>query len=337
MGVVDLTMKPFVVSLGDPAGIGPEVTAKAWESRHRAGLPPFFAVGDAHSITAVWDGPIHLIQDVSEVAGVFNDALPVWHLEASGPVAPGQPSHEGALMALKALEVGAGLARSGAAGALITGPVSKHQLYQIGYHHPGQTEFVAEHCGVSKANATMMLAGPSLRVVPVTIHVPYKDVPELLTIELIKARAHATAKGLQRNFGIGQPRLAIAGLNPHGGENGALGREEIDIVEPAVAQLRAEGIDISGPHPPDVMFTPQMRSTYDAALCLYHDQGLIPLKTLHFDEGVNITLGLPIIRTSPDHGTAFTIAGTNQAHPGAMIAAIAMAAEAARCRALCDA
>ena len=329
------TIQPFVVALGDPAGIGPEITAKAWEARQSAALKPFFAVGDAHSISAVWDGPLHHIDDVADVARVFGEALPVWHLESSGGVTPGIPTIEGALMALKSLEIGVGLARTGAAGALITGPVSKHQLYQIGYDHPGQTEYVAEACGVSKANATMMLAGPSLRVIPVTIHVPYKDVPALLSVELIKARAHATVKGLRRDFGIHQPRLVIAGLNPHAGENGALGREEIDIVAPAVRQLRDEGIDITGPHPPDAMFTAHMRQTYDAALCLYHDQGLIPLKALHFEEGVNMTLGLPIIRTSPDHGTAFPIAGRNEAHPGAMIAAIKMAAEAAHSRALC--
>ena len=328
-------MRPFVVSLGDPAGIGPEITAKAWEARRVAELPPFFAVGDANSITAVWDGPIQLIHDVDMVAEVFPEALPVLHLEASGPIVPGQPSTEGAHMALKSLELGTGLARSGAAGALITGPVSKSQLYTIGYDHPGQTEYVAQHCGVSPTNATMMLAGPTLRVVPITVHVPYKDVPGLLTIDLIKARAHATAKGLRRDFGIENPRLAIAGLNPHAGEGGALGREEIDIIEPALRQLHEEGLNVSGPYPPDAMFTPQMRRSYDAALCIYHDQGLIPLKTLHFDEGVNMTLGLPIIRTSPDHGTAFPIAGRNEAHPGAMIAAIALARDAARHRALC--
>ncbi len=300
-----------------------------------AELPPFFAVGDANSITAVWDGPIQLIHDVDMVAEVFPEALPVLHLEASGSIVPGQPSTEGAHMALKSLELGTGLARSGAAGALITGPVSKSQLYTIGYDHPGQTEYVAQHCGVSPTNATMMLAGPTLRVVPVTVHVPYKDVPGLLSIDLIKARAHATAKGLRRDFGIAQPRLAIAGLNPHAGEGGALGREEIEIIEPALRQLHEEGLNVSGPYPPDAMFTPQMRRSYDAALCIYHDQGLIPLKTLHFDEGVNMTLGLPIIRTSPDHGTAFPIAGRNEAHPGAMIAAIGLARDAARHRALC--
>lgn len=330
-------MQPFVVSLGDPAGIGPEITAKAWEARSEAGLLPFFAVGDIDSIRAVWDGPVQNIESADDAAGIFKDVLPVWHLESSGPVTPGHPTHEGALIAMKALEVGAGLARSGVAGALITAPVSKSQLYTVGFHYPGQTEFVAEQCGVSRSNATMMLAGPGLRVVPVTIHVPYKDVPALLTVELIKARAYATVRGLTRNFGIERPRLAIAGLNPHAGEGGTMGREEIDIVAPAVAELAAEGVNITGPHPPDAMFTPMMRATYDAALCLYHDQGLIPLKALHFDDGVNMTLGLPIVRTSPDHGTAFAIAGKNEAHPGAMIAAIRMAAEAAHHRSLIDA
>lgn len=330
-------MQLFVISLGDPAGIGPEITAKAWESRSQAGLAPFFAVGDIDSIRAVWNGPVQNIESSSDAAVIFDTALPVWHLESSGPITPGQPTHEGALVALKSLEVGAGLARSGGAGALITAPISKSQLYKIGFNYPGQTEFVAEHCGVSRSNATMLLAGPGLRVVPVTIHVPYKDVPALLTVELIKARAHATVRGLTRNFGIERPRLAIAGLNPHAGEDGSIGREEIDIIAPAVAELIAEGVDITGPHPPDGMFSPHMRESYDAALCLYHDQGLIPLKALYFDEGVNMTLGLPIVRTSPDHGTAFAIAGQDKAHPGAMIAAIRMAAEAAHHRARFDA
>ena len=330
-------MQPFVVSLGDPAGIGPEITAKAWEARDRSELPPFFAVGDAASIARVWSGPVENIESADEAVDVFSRALPVWHLESSGPITPGMPSYEGALMALKSLEVGAGLARSNAAGALITAPVSKSQLYKVGFPFPGQTEFVAEQCGLCSNNATMMLAGPSLRVVPVTIHIPYKDVPAALNVELIRARALATVRGLTRNFGIERPRLAIAGLNPHAGEDGTIGTEEIDIVAPAVAQLQKEGVDITGPHPPDAMFAPFMRETYDAALCLYHDQGLIPLKALDFDEGVNITLGLPIIRTSPDHGTAFGIAGQNKANPSAMIAAIRMAAEAARHRALVDA
>jgi 4-hydroxythreonine-4-phosphate dehydrogenase len=225
-----------------------------------------------------------------------------------------------------------GLARSGAAAALVTGPVSKAQLYSIGFSHPGQTEFIAERCGISADNVVMMLAGPTLRTVPVTTHVALRDVPALLSVELIVAKARATERGLIRNFGIERPRLAIAGFNPHAGEGGALGREEIEIVAPAIEILREEGIDTIGPLAADTMFHARARAQYDAALCLYHDQALIPLKTLHFDEGVNMTLGLPIIRTAPDHGTAFEIAGKNRAEPGAMIASIALAASCAEIR-----
>ncbi|CAN5452577.1 hypothetical protein BH09PSE4_BH09PSE4_21690 [soil metagenome] len=224
------------------------------------------------------------------------------------------------------------MVRSNAAGALVTGPVSKSQLYQIGFTYPGQTEFVAERCGIAKENAVMMLAGPSLRVVPMTTHVGLATVSGSLSVDLIVAKARATARGLWRNFGIENPRLAFAGFNPHAGEQGEIGREEIDFIAPAIDILRAEGIDAVGPFAADTMFHERARSQYDVALCCYHDQALVPLKTLHFDEGVNITLGLPIVRTSPDHGTAFGIAGTDQANPGAMIAAIAMASEAVRHR-----
>lgn len=325
--------KPFVISLGDPAGIGPEITVKAWQLRQREKLPPFFAVGDIGSLAAIWDGPVVRIDNAEEGGEAFDEGLPIIHLPGCENVRPGSPSLDGAQCALNALEIGAGLARSGGARGLITAPVSKHQLYQVGYTHSGQTEFIAERCGVSKTNAVMMLAGGDLRVVPVTTHVPLAQVAGLLTVDLIVARAHATVRGLQRSFGIDQPRLAVAGFNPHAGENGALGTEEQTVIAPAIERLRAEGIDASGPFTPDAMFTPRTRVTYDAALCMYHDQALIPLKTLYFDEGVNVTLGLPIVRTSPDHGTAFEIAGQDKAHPGAMIAAIRMAEQMARHRA----
>jgi 4-hydroxythreonine-4-phosphate dehydrogenase len=215
---------------------------------------------------------------------------------------------------------------------VITGPVSKQQLYGIGFAHPGQTEFVAERCGVAPANVAMMLAGPTLRTVPVTTHMPLAEVASQLTIGLVEARGRAALRGLQRNFGIAEPRLAVAAFNPHAGEGGTLGREEIDIIEPAIEALRAEGWRVTGPHPADTMFHQAARARYDAALCIYHDQALIPLKALHFDEGVNITLGLPIVRTSPDHGTAFDIAGEDRADPRAMAAAIRMAAECAAFR-----
>jgi 4-hydroxythreonine-4-phosphate dehydrogenase len=324
---------PIAIALGDPSGIGPEITAKAWVARGIQNLPSFFAVGDVRSIEAVWRGPVTRITDPSHAAHVFPDALPVMQVEDAGPIVPGEPNAEGARCALASVEIAIGLARSGAAGALVTGPVSKAQLYDIGFTHPGQTEFIAERCGIAAANAVMMLAGPSLRVVPVTTHIALGDVAATLSPELIACKARATAKGLIRNFGVSNPRLAFAGFNPHAGESGQMGREEIEIIIPAIEQLRSEGIDAQGPFAADGMFQARKRATYDAAICCYHDQALIPLKTLHFDDGVNITLGLPIVRTSPDHGTAFNIAGKGQAEPGAMIAAIRMAASAAHWRA----
>lgn len=324
---------PLAISMGDPAGIGPEIIAKAWAVRRRARLAPFFAVGDARAIGRVWTGPIATIDSPDAATAAFAKALPVLSIEDAGAITPGLPDADGARCALHALELATGLARNGAAGALVTGPVSKAQLYNIGFTHPGQTEFVAERVGVAGENAVMMLAGPSLRVVPITTHVALADVPGLLNIDLITAKARATARGLERNFGIANPRLAFAGFNPHAGEQGAIGREEIDILIPAIEQLRSEGIDATGPFASDAMFHERARKHYDAALCCYHDQALIPIKTLHFDEGVNITLGLPIVRTSPDHGTAFAIAGQDKAEPGAMIAAIRMAHEAAQRRA----
>ena len=317
----------LAVSLGDPAGIGPEVTAKAWERREAEGLPPFFAVGSPDAVAAVWDGPIEIVAGPDEAVDCFRRALPLIRVAGGGDSMPGRPTLEGARATLDSLELAVGLARSGAAAALVTGPVSKAQLYAVGFTYPGQTEFVAERCGVAADMVAMMLAGPTLRTVPVTTHVPLREVPDLVTPELIVAKGRTTIRELRRKFGIARPRLAVAGLNPHAGENGALGREEIDIVIPAVERLREEDADVIGPLAADTMFHARMRSTYDAALCLYHDQALVPLKTLHFDEGVNITLGLPLVRTSPDHGTAFPIAGRNRAESGAMIAALKLAAE----------
>ncbi len=327
-----MDISPLAVALGDPAGIGPEIVAKAWDARDRHGLPAFFAVGDRRSIQAVWQGPVELIASPDEAADCFGRALPLIQIEDTAAIIPGEPDLAGARCALDSLELAAGLARSPMVGGLVTAPVAKHQMYAIGFSHPGQTEFVAERCGIASANAVMMLIGPTLRAVPITTHMPLRDVSDHVTVELIVAKARATDRGLTRNFGIDRPRLAIAGFNPHAGEQGAIGREEIELIIPAIEILRAEGIDIVGPLASDTMFHARARSQYDCALCLYHDQALIPLKTLHFDEGVNMTLGLPIVRTAPDHGTAFGIAGKNEAHPGAMIAAIALAAEAARNR-----
>lgn len=318
----------MAVALGDPAGIGPEIVVKAWLSREQEALAPFFAVGDIRSVEAVWDGPVERIASPQEATALFGRALPLLSVEDGADIVPGEPNLEGARCSLDSLEVATGMTRSGAASALVTGPVSKAQLYAIGFVHPGQTEFVAERCGIAPENVVMMLAGPDLRVVPVTTHMPLSRVVDSLSVDVIAAKARTTARGLQRQFGVSEPRLAFAGINPHAGESGALGTEEIDLIAPAIEILREEGIDVVGPLAADTMFHARARTQYDAAICLYHDQALIPLKTLYFDQGVNTTLGLPIVRTAPDHGTAFAIAGQDKAHPGAMISAIRLAGDA---------
>lgn len=327
-------LAPLAVSLGDPAGVGPEVIAKAWAIRSAHRLHPFFAIGDLRSVVAVWDGPIEVISRPSEASAVFDHALPLLQVDDPGDILPGSPNLAGARCALDSVEMAVGLARSGAVSGLVTGPVAKSQLYAIGFAHPGQTEFIAERCGVAAENVAMMLVGPDLRTVPVTIHRPISKVVEGLSTELIVSRARTIVRSLIRDFGIVRPRLAVAGLNPHAGEGGALGTEEIDIIAPAVQELRAGGVDVTGPMSPDTMFHASARALFDAAICMYHDQALIPLKTLYFDTGVNMTAGLPVLRTAPDHGTAFGIAGRGEANPRAMIAAIALAGDCARARAM---
>ena len=322
-------LPPLAVSLGDPAGIGPEVLAKCWDNRDRFSLPPFVAIGDPRSVRAVWDGPLATIDDPREAESAFDLGLPLIQIPSPEADRPGHPTVAGAHCSLDALEIAVGLARSGSAAGVVTGPVSKEQLYSIGFRHPGQTEFVAERCGIASGNVVMMLAGPTLRTVPVTTHIRLRDVPDQLTSALIESRGRTTLRGLQRSFGIPEPRLAIAGLNPHSGEGGLLGSTEIEVIEPAIAALRAEGWRVTGPHPADTLFHESARARYDAALCMYHDQALIPVKALHFADAVNITLGLPIIRTAPDHGTAFDIAGEDRADPRPMAAALRLAGECA--------
>jgi 4-hydroxythreonine-4-phosphate dehydrogenase len=324
---------PLAVSLGDPAGIGPEVIAKCWDNREAFAVPSFVAIGDPRSIAAVWDGPVELVDDPRQADAAFDYGLPVIQLKTPHADMPGHPSVAGAHTSLDSLEIAVGLARSGSASAVVTGPVSKEQLYAIGFQHPGQTEFVAERCGVASENVVMMLAGPTLRTIPLTTHLSLSEVSARLSRTLIESRGRAALRGLQRTFGIAEPRLAVSGLNPHAGEGGQLGREEVEIIEPAISALAAEGWRVSGPHPADTMFHAAARANYDAALCMYHDQALIPIKALHFEEAVNVTLGLPIVRTAPDHGTAFDIAGQDRADPRPMAAAMRMAAEAATQRA----
>jgi len=327
----------LAVSLGDPAGIGPELICEAWVRRKAGRLPAFFVCGGTGLLREAaaargLDLPVAAIANPADAAGIFDKALPVLG-GADGAYRPGQPDSEGARLALASLESAAFLTVEGQAAALVTGPVSKAELAKIGYPYPGQTEFVAAACGAAESDAVMMLAGPQLRTVPMTVHCALSEVPGRLSIDLIRRRAAIVARALRQDLGIASPRVAICGLNPHAGENGRMGREEIEIIAPAIEALRAEGIDATGPHPADTLFAPHLRSTYDVAIAMYHDQALVPLKALDFDEGVNVTLGLPVVRTSPDHGTAFGIAGKRVASANATIAAIRMAGEMATLRA----
>lgn len=330
-------MRPLAVSLGDPAGIGPEILAEAWVRRAGLAGPPFFVTGGAGVLAAAAEArgiacPVARIARPSEAADAFATGLPVLG-DADCDYRPGQPDEAGAALAIHSLAEAVRMALLGKAGGVVTAPVAKSELARIGFEFPGQTEFLAAACGLAPEAAVMMLAGPSLRTVPLTVHCALAEVPGRLSTEMICARARIVAAGLARDFGIAAPRLAVCGLNPHAGEGGKFGTEERDIIAPAIGQLCAEGLAITGPHPADAIFTPRARQTYDAALAMYHDQALVPLKALDFDEGVNVTLGLPIVRTSPDHGTAFDIAGKRLADPGAMIAAIRMAGAIAARRA----
>ncbi|MCC6925318.1 4-hydroxythreonine-4-phosphate dehydrogenase PdxA [Novosphingobium sp.] len=324
---------PLAVSLGDPAGVGPELIAAAWARREVEELPPFFVAGGADILRDAgrargYDLPVIEIFHPAEALELFGHSLPVL-AGADGEYSPGLPNREGAELAFASLTEATELVLAGDAAALVTAPIAKARLAEVGFDYPGQTEFVAAACGYAPGDAVMMLAGPQLRTVPLTVHVALKDVPGLINATLIERKARIVASALFRDFGIEMPRLAVAALNPHAGEDGRMGREDSDIVTPTIAALAAEGIAISGPHPADGLFTAHARESYDVALCMYHDQALIPLKALDFDSGVNVTLGLPVVRTSPDHGTAFGIAGQNLANPGAMIAAIRMAGECA--------
>ncbi|WP_209348132.1 4-hydroxythreonine-4-phosphate dehydrogenase PdxA [Pontixanthobacter sp. CEM42] len=322
---------PLAISLGDPAGIGPELIARIWQERRDVlrGQAPFFVVGGASVLDrALGQQATTIISDPTETAAAFGDYLPVLG-EETCEYRPAQPDDEGAALALHSLAEATRHTLLGKASAVVTAPVAKAQLAKVGFEYPGQTEFLADVCGLKPDDAVMMLAGPSLKAVPLTVHVALADVVRLLSLELIQHKARITAAALRRDFGIARPRIAIAGLNPHASEGGKFGCEEREIIAPAIEALREEGMDASGPHPADALFSPRARDGYDAALCMYHDQALIPVKALDFDQGVNVTLGLPIIRTSPDHGTAFDIAGENMADPGAMVAAIRMAGECA--------
>ena len=315
-----MTRLPLALTMGDPAGIGPEITLAAWAARRRG--YPFVLLGDP----ALYPGA-RVVGSAADAVAVFPEALPVLPIVLVTDAIAGEPNVENAAAIIASIEQATLLTMAGETAAVVTNPISKATLYGAGFAHPGHTEFLAALTGV--AHPVMMLAAPALRVVPITIHVSLRDALASLTIAGINETCRITNAALRRDFGIARPRLAIAGLNPHAGEGGAMGDEEIRIIRPAMDVLAAEGIDVSGPWPPDTMFTARARPQYDVAMCMYHDQALIPLKTLDMDGGVNVTLGLPIIRTSPDHGTAFGIAGQGIADPASLIAALDLAAELA--------
>lgn len=323
---------PLVVTQGDPSGIGPEITLKAWAARTPASRP-FFALGDPdlYARTALalgLDIPVLRIDSAATCPTAFAQGLPVWPLSAPVRGAPGQPDPLDAPMTIEAIERGVALVQDGACCAIVTNPIAKEALYGAGFRHPGHTEFLGELAALRIGRPVlpvMMLWSPALAVVPVTIHVSLARSIAELTSDLIVETGRIVAADMRSKFALDAPRLAVAGLNPHAGEGGAMGREDIEIVRPAVERLRAEGIDARGPLPPDTMFHAAARASYDAALCMYHDQALIPIKTIAFDSAVNLTLGLPFIRTSPDHGTAFDIAGKGVAREASLIAAIDLA------------
>ncbi len=326
---------PLAVTMGEPAGIGGEIALKTWRT-HR-GLPPFFLIDDPERLTNLaaklgWSVPVAEIAAPADATAAFARALPVLRENLPVGVTPGRPDPRNAAAVLASIRRAVDLTRRGEAAAVVTNPINKGVLYDAGFRHPGHTEFLAELAG-GNPTPVMMLVGEGLRVVPVTIHVSLRAALAALTTDGIVEISRITAHALRQDFGIARPRLAVAGLNPHAGEGGALGREDIDIVAPAIAQLRADGIDATGPMPPDTMFHAAARARYDAAICMYHDQALIPLKTLDFERGVNVTLGLPFVRTSHDHGTAFNIAGTGTATEASLVAALMLADSLARQRA----
>lgn len=329
-------MRPLALSIGDPSGIGPEIIVMAWSQRKALSLPPFYVLGDPALIAARArrlgiSAPLAAVAPDQAIAS-FDDRLPVVPLENNMVDTPGTTSGANAPGTIEAITRGVEDALSGRAAALVTAPIAKKPLYDAGFRFPGHTEFLGhlaqEHTG-KPATPIMMLAGPELRTVPVTVHEALATVPKSLTREMILQAGRITARDLKARFGIGEPRIAVAGLNPHAGEGGAMGAEDAEIIAPAIETLRAEGINAFGPLPADTMFHARARAGYDVALCMYHDQALIPVKTIAFDETVNVALGLPFIRTSPDHGTAFDIAGKGVARPDSLVAAIKLARQLA--------
>ncbi|MFN3585046.1 4-hydroxythreonine-4-phosphate dehydrogenase PdxA [Phenylobacterium sp.] len=326
---------PLALTLGDPAGIGPEIAVKAWRTLRETG-PAFFVVGDRRALASApgaSDVDVRVIHTPDEAMAAFADVLPVLDLPLQAPVVACQPTPAAAPAIIRWIETAVGLALSGTVSGVVTAPIAKAPLYEAGFRFPGHTEFLGELTANAPFDGArgpvMMLTASDLRVTLVTVHEPIAKVPAALSVERIVHAGLVTAQALRRDFGVEAPRLAVAGLNPHAGERGSIGREEVEIVEPAVRALREAGVDARGPYPADTLFPAEVRATYDAALCMYHDQALIPVKMLDFWGGVNVSLGLPIVRTSPDHGTAFDIAGRGIARADSLVAAIRLAAEIA--------
>jgi 4-hydroxythreonine-4-phosphate dehydrogenase len=322
--------RPLVLTMGDPAGVGGEIAVGAW--RQRSGLPPFFLLDDPDRMRALaGSAAVAEIADPDEAPAVFARALPVLALRLPAPSRPGIAEPANARATLQSIDRAVAMALDGQVSGVVTNPVTKRLLQEgAGFAFPGHTEYLAHLGGVSRT--VMMLVAPGLRVVPVTIHIALADVPRQLSCALIVETARIVHAALIRDFGITRPRLAVSGLNPHAGEGGTIGREEIEVIGPALDILRGEGMAIAGPLPADTMFHPAARARYDAALTMFHDQGLVAIKTLDFARGVNVSLGLPFVRTSPDHGTAYDIAGTGQADPTSLIEAIGLAGAMARAR-----
>jgi 4-hydroxythreonine-4-phosphate dehydrogenase len=327
------TRLPLALTIGEPAGIGPDLTLAVWLRRVKLDLPAFYLIGDVDFLMRRarilgLDVPMAAVAP-AEAGAAFERALPVVSLDLSITAAPGEPDASSAPAAIASIRRAVADVMAGQAGAIVTNPVAKNVLYRSGFAEPGHTEFLARlaaEASGKQLRPVMMIWSTELAVVPVTIHLPLRDVVAALSSELVLETGRIVARDLAARFGVARPRIAVAGLNPHAGEEGALGEEDRDIVAPAVARLRAEGIDAVGPMPADTMFHKRARANYDVAMCMYHDQALIPIKTLAFERAVNVTLGLPFVRTSPDHGTAFDIAGKGHADPSSLIAALALAA-----------
>ncbi|HAA93785.1 MAG TPA: 4-hydroxythreonine-4-phosphate dehydrogenase PdxA [Rhodospirillaceae bacterium] len=329
-------LAPIALTMGEPAGIGGEIALKAWANRAKLSVPPFFVIDDPKRLNRLskklgWPIETVSISDPSEASGAFSHGLPVFTLELPGSMTPGAPDPANANCVISSIDTAVTQVTTGNASALVTNPIHKFSLYDAGFSHPGHTEYLAALAGGDRS--AMMLACDELRVVPVTIHMSLAEAIKSLTTADIVEISKITEASLKRDFGIDAPHLMVAALNPHGGENGSMGNEERDIIVPAVEQLKKDGLTVTGPAPADTLFHPRARATYDAVICMYHDQALIPLKTIDFSGGVNITMGLPFVRTSPDHGTAFEIAGMGVADETSVVGALKMAAQIAQRRA----